>query len=295
MFRSLRVKPETGKLAPDPLALSLEGLSSSADHPISLHSVNQLADALRRRIYRNLIPHGLLGRFGIDPITWMGPDRQPAVKLEAGEDLRRVSIRAYALADPAEPFLELELEDNSFNSIDLNLIMLNDPEAPRYSTDTDEQGRSTFYGTVRRNLPEEIRAKEAGLAPAQIRAGLRGSGWVLNQVEGFLVSLGHRAFYLEPMTYASAWVFERRGFAYTRGHHLMDTIHAEFEPGGRLRAALDGSTPFRQPEQASTIRGRAWAIQDGVLAAIDQEWNELRMVKQLGRTASVDTAPGVAY
>ena len=49
--------------------------------------------------------------------------------------------------------------------------------------------------------------------------------------------------------FASAWVFERRGFAYVRGHKLMDDVHKEFQPSGRLHQALDGSTPFRQPGQ----------------------------------------------
>ena len=79
------------------------------------------------------------------------------------------------------------------------------------------------------------------------------------------------------------------------GHKLMDDIHKEFQPGGRLHAALDGSTPFRQPDQWRTVRGRAWAVHDGILAAIDAQWNGLRMVKRVGRHAGVNTLPGVDY
>ena len=72
--------------------------------------------------------------------------------------------------------------------------------------------------------------------------------------------IAHHAFFLEPLTYVSAWIFEERGFAYSKGHQLMDTIHKEFQPGNELHKALDGSTPFRQPDQWKTVRGRAGAI-----------------------------------
>jgi len=90
-------------------------------------------------------------------------------------------------------------------------------------------------------------------------------------------------------------VFERRGFAYVRGHKLMDDIHKEFQPDGRLYQALDGSTPFRQPDQWSSVRGRAWAIHDGLLDAIDAEWDKLRMIKQVGRHADAETFPEATY
>jgi hypothetical protein len=75
----------------------------------------------------------------------------------------------------------------------------------------------------------------------------------------------------------------------------MEDIQREFQPGGRLHRALDGSTPFRQPGQWRSVRGRAWAIHDGVLAAIDAGWRELRMIKQVGRHAGVDTFPDAVY
>jgi hypothetical protein len=117
----------------------------------------------------------------------------------------------------------------------------------------------------------------------------------LQHLEAFLVTIGHSAYSLEPLTYTSAWLFERRGFAYIRGHQLMDQIHHEFQPGGRLGQALDGSTPFRQPDMAQTVRGRAWAIHDGILDAIGAQWDGLRMIKQVGRGAGVNTLPGISY
>jgi hypothetical protein len=206
-----------------------------------------------------------------------------------------VNISMQQPMDSADEFFCIELADNSLNGIDLNLILLNDPNSPRFRTDYTKDGNPTFFGTALRNLAEEERAMQAGLAPAQIRQGLGASKLVLQHLEAFLATLGHRAYFLEPLTYASAWVFERRGFAYVRGHKLMDDIHQEFQPGGRLYQALDGSSSFRQPDQWRTVRGRAWAIHDGILNATGATWNGLRMVKQVGRHAGVETFPDAIY
>jgi hypothetical protein len=124
---------------------------------------------------------------------------------------------------------------------------------------------------------------------------LGGSRLVFEQIDAFLSMLGHRAYFLEPLTYASAWVFERRGFAYVRGHKLMDDIHREFQPGGKLDQCLDDGSPFRKRDQGGTVRGRAWAIHDGILDALDARWDNLRMVKQIGRQAGVETFSQAAY
>jgi len=295
MFRSLRVKQQPLKIVPDSPSISAEQLSRDASIPITLRQINSLPENAKRRIYRPLLPLGILVQFGIDPITWKGPNGDQHIRLKAGPEKNGVCIAARKASDDPDDILFLELADNAMNGIDLNLIVINDPESPRFSTDQDEQGLPTLFGTARRNLGEEERAMQAGLAPAQTRASLRASRQVFELLETFLATLGHRAYFLEPLTYVSAWVFEQRGFAYVRGHKLMDDIHAEFQPGGRLNSALDGSTPFRQADQWRTVRGRAWAIQDGILDAIDTHWDGLRMVKQIGRHAGVETFPEAKY
>ena len=111
---------------------------------------------------------------------------------------------------------------------------------------------------------------------------------------GFGFNRAHAASFA-LLSYVSAWIFEKRGFAYSKGHQLMDTIHGEFQPGGKLHKALDGSTPFRQPEQWKTVRGRAWAIHDGILEVIDRKWDDLKMIKQVGRHAGANTFPDAEY
>jgi len=295
MFRRLQLKKELQKVAPDASEVSIQRLVGDTTLPVSLRVINGLPATTARRFYRTLLPPALLTRFDINPITWKGPDGDGHVQLIADSDSGEVKIYGrHAVAAP-DPFFTLELADNNFNGIDLYLLVVNDPHGERFNTDLAADGTPTQFGTARRNLAEEERALRAGLAPGQTRTGLSASGLVFQQLDTFLALLAHSTLFLEPLTYASAWVFERRGFAYVRGHKLMDTIHAEFQPGGRLHTALDGNSPFRQPEQWRTVRGRAWAIHDGILNVMDTGWNNLRMVKQIGRQAGVETAVGAPY
>ena len=105
------------------------------------------------------------------------------------------------------------------------------------------------------NIPAEAAAMAAGLDPGQVRQGLRASSSAILHLESFLSMLGHAVYYGEPLTYAAAILFEERGFSYVSGRRAMESIDREFRPGGRLHAALDGSTPFRQPEQWRSVRG----------------------------------------
>jgi hypothetical protein len=295
MLKYLRVGKPKPIVGPDPIKLSTSGLTADPHAPISLRSLNGLHDNVKQRIYRTLIPHDLLSRFDVDPITWQGPDKSICARLEAESGGGVVSLTAWSPFDPGDPFFSLEIADNAYNGIDLNWIILSDPTSDRFDTDTTSDGKATLFGTARRNLEAEASAMAAGLAPGQIRTGLRGSTGVFHQIDAFLITLGHRSYALEPLTYVSAWLFERRGFAYTTGHHLMKTIDEEFQPGGQLHAALDGSTPFRQPNQWQTVRGRAWAIHDGILEVIDKRWDGLRMRKQLGCHAGINTFPAAVY
>jgi hypothetical protein len=295
MFRSLRVKRKPDKYVRDVRELPSNWLTWSPNVPITLRQLNGLPENARIRTLRALLPPGLLGRFGINPVTWQGPggDGHVLLKAEPGTGIASIAVRKHAGSREADFYLELE--DTSMNGINLNFILMRDPDGPCFGTDRDDEGNPTLFGAVRRNLAAEEQAMAAGLAPGQVCKGLRASQQALQHLEAFLVTIGHSACFLEPLTYASAWLFERRGFAYVRGHKLMDEIHLEFQPGGRLHRALDGSTPFRQPEQWCTVRGRAWAIHDGILEAIDAKWNGLRMIKQVGRQAGVETFPQAVY
>ncbi len=295
MFRSLRLKRQTEKVVMDPANLSGEWLAENPYLPVTLAQLNRLPENTKMRIFRNLIPPSLLAQFDIDPITWKWPQGNEAVtiKAEPGKNVVWISVRM--ASNSSSDYFCLEIADNAYNGIDLNLILLEDPASAYFGTDYDENRQPTLFGTLQRNLPEEERAMQAGLVPGQKRSSLGASRLVLENLDVFMATLGHRAYFLEPLTYASAWIFERRGFAYVRGHKLMDDIHREFQPGGLLHRALDGSNPFRQPDQWSTVRGRAWAIHDGILDVMGTRWDKLRMVKQIGAHAGVNTFPDSIY
>ncbi len=295
MLKYFRVKQQPDKVVPDLGAISLSLLERDATLPFTIRQLNNLPEAIKRRLYRGLVPSSLLTRFGIDPIQWTDTKKETLVFVKADAETEKVLITAQSSPDPKDEFFALELADNALNGIELNLIVLNDPTSPRFSIDYSEEGQPTMFGTLRRNLKAEEEAKQAGLAPGQVRAGLNASRIVFEHIEIFLSTLGHRAYFLEPLTYASAWVFERRGFAYVRGHKLMDDIHREFQSGGTLFESLKVESAFRKQDQASTVRGRAWAIHDGILDALDVRWDKIRMVKQIGRHASVETFPKAIY
>jgi hypothetical protein len=293
MFRALRLKSEPVKVAPEPKPLTVDQWLGDAQYPLAIRTINSLPYDAKQRVYRTLVPPELLGRFGINPILWRGSGYK--VELYAEPDSGKVNIAVNNPEDAQDAYFVLELQDNATNGIDLNLILLNDPLAQKFNIEYDALGKATQWGTITRNLIEEERAMRAGLAPAQVRAGLGFSAQVLNQLDVFLAFCARQAVSLEPLTYVSAWIFEKRGFAYVRGHKLMDDIHREFQPGGKLHSALDGSTPFRHPDAWKTVRGRAWAIQDGILETIGERWRDLRMIKVVGKQAGVETFPLAKY
>lgn len=136
----------------------------------------------------------------------------------------------------------------------------------------------------------------AGLAPGQVRSGLRLLGRVLEAMDDFCRLFGKELFLVEPLFYHSALLYERHGCDYLLGRDLMETIDREFHPGGRLYRALDGSTAFRQPGFDRTIRGRSWAIHDGILDALDGAvWGGVKMYRLAGRPGGASTFSGAEY
>ena len=133
---------------------------------------------------------------------------------------------------------------------------------------------------------------EYGLAPGQVRKGLRVMSPFISRAVSFLSQLGQDMFVVEPLGYHNAIAFERRGFNYIRGLKKMEYIEREFQKGGELHRKLDGSTPFRRPELARTVRGRSWAIHDGIMG---EPWRDVEMYLPFSKPASVNTFPFGPY
>ena len=277
------------------LAVPALRLIRDPELPVPLQAINRFSAGVQKRIYRTLLPAQLLTATGINPLTWRDKQGHELVQLYAPKERGVVIIEARHRPGALDPIITLQLADNGFNGIDSELLVMNNPDSPRYDIDRSPAGEPTLFGTVHRNVAAEEAAMQAGLAPGQVRSGLRGSRLAVEHMEAFLMLLGHESIYLEPLTYVAACLFERRGFYYVHGRKLMQRIHQEFQPGGELHQALDGSTPFRRSEQWLSIRGRAWAIHDGILAAIGERWDGLRMVKRVGSHAGMATCPGTPY
>jgi hypothetical protein len=205
-------------------------------------------------------------------------------------------VEVRASRDDRDAVLLVDVDMSPFAVPELSFVQITDPTAERFGIDRDEEGRDTLFGTVTRNREEEARALAAGLAPGQVRRGLRLLGRVMAAMEDFCRLLGKELFLVEPLFYHSALLYERHGCAYLVGEDLMSRIDAEFQPGGFLHAALDRETVFRQPGFDRTARGRSWAIHDGILSVLgNAPWGGIKMYRQLGRAASVSTFPGGAY
>jgi hypothetical protein len=72
----------------------------------------------------------------------------------------------------------------------------------------------------------------------------------------------------------------------------MEEIDREFLKGGKLFNRLDGSTPFRKKGAERTVRGRSWAIQDGILA---DPWVSPKLYKPVGKKVGMKTFHGEGY
>jgi hypothetical protein len=263
----------------------------------SLRELNELPAPLRDGLYGRLIPADVCARYGVDPASGENGDGHRLLRVfaPAAESWARVELRA--ARDDRDPLILVDVEMGPFAVPELSFVQIADPAAERFGVDRDPDGQDTLFGTVGRNLAEERRALAAGLAPGQVRRGLRLLGRVLDAMEGFCRLLGKELFLIEPLFYHSALLYERHGCGYLLGRELMDEVHAAFGPGGRLHRALDGSTAFRQPGFDRTIRTRSWAIHDGVLALLDggRSWGGVKMYRLAGRPAGVSTFPGGPY
>jgi hypothetical protein len=262
----------------------------------SLEELNGLPDAVREGLYARLVPPELLVRLGADPQTGRNGAGDQLVRVVApdGEPWARVEVRASR--DDRDAVLLVDVEMSPFAVPELSFVQITDPGAERFGIDRDDEGQDTLFGTATRNRAEEARALAAGLAPGQVRRGLRLLGRVMAQMESFCELLGKELFLVEPLFYHSALLYERHGCAYLFGQDLMAQIDAEFQVGGRLHAALDGETVFRQPGLERTARGRSWAVHDGILSVLgDAPWGGVKMYRQCGRPAGISSFPGGAY
>src|SRR5512139_573760 len=211
------MSPNEGLSAPEPFVVDGVRL-------YSLHQINDLSELVKEAIYRELLPGQLLAAYGIDPETLCDAQGNRLVTFRCPEGSGIVEVDARPEVDFPDPLLYIELCDTRLNQIEVMLFLVNDPTAERFETDVDWAGRRTKFGTYRRNIPEEIRAMEAGLAPGQVRKGLRLSRTLLPLCEHFVQRLGYDYYLMEPLAYHNAILFERLGCNYVQGLRRMEWI-----------------------------------------------------------------------
>lgn len=252
---------------------------------MGLNFLNQCTEEERVRRCVDLVPPRVWQHLlAVDARKFAGdPDTSSLLRITMSEDGAQLHLRVPAERYQGDYCLSLDLEDAGGGQLELAFIVVNDLTAPRFNIDVDERGRSTLLGTATRNRGEELRAMAAGLGPCQVRRGLRLFGELMPRLEAFGGSLGYVGTQLRPLTYRSAILYERCGFQYVLGRQRMKRIDKAFQPGGTLVRLLDSSSPFRMPHLAQSVRGRSWAIHDGILQCFDgNEQLDLLMSKAFG-------------
>lgn len=251
----------------------------------SLKNLNDLPQSQKEQIYRTLIPPLLLS-----DVRWHAPGcNAPAQRYVCPIGLGIVRIEVRRSPVDKDCIFFMQAADTPYGQIELSLCIINDIDAQRFNIDFDSKGKDNCLGTLKRNIPEEIRAMNAGLCPHQVRAGLGLFREFFYGFEQFVGSLGIDTIIAEPLSYNNAIQYEELGFRYISGGQLMTWIDREFRPGGVLAQRLDNSSPFRQPEMSFSVRGRSWAIHDGILR---KSWDGIKIFKTVGVNSVMRTFTG---
>lgn len=258
--------------------------------PSTISGINRLPEQQKCKIYGDLIPDALLERFGIQR-SFVDAEGHSLLQCKCAPDVPSVEMSLYHEAGFQDPVLYGHLADTLSGQVHVLLYVLNDPSAERFDVDRMPDGSPTEFGTRVRNLEAEQAALDAGLSPGQIRRGLRLLTPAIQSFERFIQELGHDLYFVEPLYYHNAVIFERYGFAYQQGRKLMEGIQQGFVKGGEFVSKLDGST-FRRKEAESSIRLRSWAIHDGILG---EPYTNVTMYKRVGKQAGVSTTGNVGW
>ena len=258
----------------------------------SLRGVNSLPPEIKERLYASLIPLDLLSTYEVDPTTLLNREGHRAFQFDFPPDQGMVKIQFRRSVSEGDPIVFIQLSDTSYNQVEFEWVILNDPDSERFQIHITDTTQFLPPGSEFRNIPEEIRAMKAGLAPGQVRKGLHKFPEIMELLESFLTRLNIHLVYGYPYAYHNAIELERIGYFYGTGKESMVEIDQGFQPGGKLFQRLDGSTPFRQPGMEKTVRSRSWAIHDGI---IDKPWICPMMIKLIGRKEKDYTFPDAIY
>ncbi len=232
--------------------------------PSTIAGLNQLPADQKRETYARIIPPALLDSYQInqDLKDAQGTDLF-LMHCPAGSSSTELAL--YHEPEAQDPILFGHIIDTIHGQLHILLYGMNDVLTPRYDVDRLPDGTKTSFGTNQRNLDAEQKSLEAGLAPGQIYRGPHLFKESLQQFESFAACMGQELFFVEPLFYHVAIIFEKYNFHYQTGKKFMARINDGFAEGGDLLPLLDNSTPFRSPSAANQIRLRSWAVHDNIL------------------------------
>ena len=256
--------------------------------PFTIGSINKLSEAEKRDMYSRYIPPELVEKFRLGNLA----ENRDLLRFHFAEGSSDVEMMLYHEVGFPDPILYAHLADSMNGQIFILLYILNNPASPRFDVDKMPDGSPTRFGIQKRNVDAERSAMEAGLAPGQVRRGLRSLRSAIRAFEDFMTYLKHDMYYIEPLYYHNAVIFERYGFSYQTGKKLMSQIHDGFAEGGVLHQRLNDSSPFRSPSAANSVRLRSWAIHDGILG---EPFTKVTMYKRVGVSANISTTPGCEW
>lgn len=254
----------------------------------TIGGINKLPENEKRAIYARYIPRELIQRFDLPELM----NNKELLQFRFASGASDVEMMLYHEPGFPDPILYAHLADTMNGQIHILLYILNDPASPRFNVDKMPDGSPTKFGILKRNLEAEQAAMQAGLSPGQVRKGLRLLQSATAAFEEFITSLGHEMYFIEPLYYHNAVIFERYGFAYQMGKRQMEGIQAGFQHGGEFSQRLDDSNPFRSSKASSSIRLRSWAIHDGILG---EPFTNVTMYKRVGKSAGINTTPGCTW
>jgi hypothetical protein len=266
-------------------------MSANEKIPTTISGINQLPIEIKRQVYLRLIPAPIFKIFDLSEnlIDEQGHDLV-YLSADVGSPVAELSLfHQYGFPDPV---VYGQITDTVNGQIHIMLYVINNPNSPRFDVDRLPDGTLTSFGILERNIPAELAAMQAGLAPGQIRAGLRLLESAIVSFEEFSLLLGHDRFFSEPLYYHNAVILERDGFAYLKGRSLMEQIETGFSNGGDLRKKLDGSNPFRMAQAAQSIRLRSWALHDGIM---ESPFMGVTMYKIVGKDAHIRTSADIDW
>jgi hypothetical protein len=250
--------------------------------PSTIGGINKLPDNEKRAIYARYIPQELFQKFSLPDIT----NNADLLKFRFAPGSSDVEMMLYHQVNFPDPILYAHLADTVNGQIHVLLYILNDPNSPRFNVDKMPDGSPTRFGIRIRNIEAETAALQAGLSPGQVRHGLRSLRQAMSAFEEFVKSLGHDMYFVEPLYYHNAVIFERYGFSYQMGRRQMEKINSGFQQGGELSQKLDDSNPFRSSKATNSVRLRSWAIHDGIMG---EPFTNVTMYKRLGISANIST------